>query len=61
MKVSDFKLLATLPEEYDYELYNHNKNLLIVGRLGQHALIHYISNGKLSPISFQDYVENIDG
>lgn len=34
MKVNDFKLLATLPEEYDYELFPQLEGrILIIGRL----------------------------
>jgi len=50
MKVSDFNLLSTLPEEYDYELFNDNK--MVIGKQHQTIIGFLIKDNKLLPITF---------
>lgn len=56
MKVSDFKLLATLPDGYDYRIYPHaNNDLLIVGNKGSNYIFYVIATNKLFPLSINNY------
>lgn len=59
MKVSDFKLLATLPEEYEYEILGHYKDphLVIIGYKGREIIGRWIMLDGLRPIIFQGSVD----
>jgi hypothetical protein len=52
MKVSDFKLLSTLPEEYDYDLFTINNEQTVIGKQHQTIIGFIIRNNKLVPINF---------
>lgn len=47
MKTSDFELLATLPPDYDYQIFNFGKEKLIVGIKNQQSIIFGLWEGKL--------------
>lgn len=54
MKVSDFRLIATLPDSYDYELFNDGKgHIMVLGKTGQEVIGFRIINEELRPISFE--------
>ena len=53
MKVSDFKLLSTLPDQYDYELFTHQSELMVIGKIHQTIVGFFIKDNKLVPINFE--------
>lgn len=54
MKVSDFKLLATLPDEYNYSILEVREGIpMILGINHQTAIAFRIINGELRPVSFE--------
>jgi len=52
MKVSDFKLLSTLPEEYDYELFKLNNETMAFGTLHQTVIGFVIRDNRLISVNF---------
>ncbi len=52
MKASDFKLLSTLPDEYDYELFTLNNEPAVIGKRHQTIIGFMIRADKLVPINF---------
>jgi len=58
MKVNDFKLLATLPEEYDYEIFPQGDHQLIIGK--KHATIvgFLLVNEKLHSVKFDERTQD---
>lgn len=54
MKVSDFKLLAELPEEYDYEIFTQGfDGYLIIGKL-HHTIIGFLlKENQLNQVQFE--------
>lgn len=59
MKVSDFKLLSTLPELYDYSLFeDHNGSTMVIGKNHQNVIGFRIINDKLRPIRFEPIPES---
>lgn len=53
MKVSDFKLLSTLPEEFDYELFFHSESSIwVIGKSGQSVVSFLLKDSKFLPINF---------
>ena len=52
MKPSQFKLLATLPEGFDYEIMTFNGHKAVVGKNGQSIIGFFIREDKLVPIDF---------
>lgn len=54
MKVSDFKLLVTLPELYDYSIFEDGDNrMMVIGKNHQTVIGFRIINDELRPIKFQ--------
>ena len=58
MKVSDFKLLTTLPEEYDYEFFTLNNRQAVIGKQHQTIIGFYIHENKLTTINFSSEPTN---
>ncbi len=55
MKISDFKLLCELPEEYEYEVFPHLEgNYLVIGKKDRTIIGFYMRDKKLIPISMTD-------
>jgi len=54
MKVNDFKLLATLPEEYDYEIFKQPEGLLVIGRCFSTIIAFTISNDKIYTLEIKE-------
>lgn len=54
MKVSDFKLLSTLPEEYDYQIFEHGNNgdILVIGKQNQNIIGFLVHENELKLIKF---------
>ena len=53
MKVDDFRLIATLPDQYDYELFNDGQgNIMILGKNGREVIGWRIIKDELRPIDF---------
>jgi hypothetical protein len=51
MKVNDFKLLATLPEEYDYEIFPQQGGIiLVIGKQHQVIIGFLVHENELKPI-----------
>lgn len=54
MKVSEFSLLATLPNEYDYSIFeDFNGSTMIIGKNHQTIIGFRIIDDKLHPIKFE--------
>jgi hypothetical protein len=53
MTVDDFKLLSTLPEKYDYDIFTHGDGLMVIGKCFQTIIGFYIREDKLVPIRFE--------
>lgn len=54
MKVSDFKLLTTLPDGYDYSIVeDNNNNILILGKNYQTVIGLRIIKNELRPVVFE--------
>lgn len=52
MKASDFKLLATLPDLYEYTIFeDHNEEVMVVGKNYQSVIVYKIINDELRPIN----------
>lgn len=59
MKVSDFQLLATLPDLYDYSLFeDHNGNTMVIGKNHQTVIGFRIIKDELLPIRFEAVPES---
>lgn len=54
MKIKDFRLIATLPDSYDYELFNDGKgNIMVLGKNGQEVIGFRIIDDELRSIRFE--------
>ena len=61
MKTSDFKLIATLPDAYDYEFFNDgNGNIMILGKNGREVIGWRIVKNELIPIDFNLFQNRMD-
>jgi hypothetical protein len=58
MKVSDFKLLATMPDEYDYETFNWDGCVTAIGKKHQTIIGFRIENNELIQIRFENKKED---
>ena len=59
MKASDFKLLATLPDLYDYSIFeDHNGSTMVIGKNHQSVIGFRIIEDKLRPIRFEAVPES---
>jgi len=55
MKISDFKLLCELPEEYEYEIFTQSEgNYLVIGKKDSAIIGFYMQDKKLIPIPMVD-------
>ena len=59
MKVSDFKLLSTLPEKYDYRIWESNNSILIMGINKNEVIGYRFENAELKQIYFE-YQKDIE-
>jgi hypothetical protein len=57
MKVSDFKLFATLPDGWEYEIFTFNNDLIVIGRNGSHIIGFKIEDDKLVQLQFENRLE----
>lgn len=54
MKVNDFKLLSTLPVEFDYELFPQGEDgILVIGKQHQTIIGFLMKNNELSQVRFE--------
>ncbi len=53
MKPKQFKLLTTLPEDYDYELFKLNDEPIVIGKQQESIIGFFIKEDKLVPIDFE--------
>jgi hypothetical protein len=50
MKVRDFKVIATLPEEYEYRLFEQDDGILVIGAQHQSVIAFRVKDGELLPL-----------
>jgi len=60
MKLTQLKLLSTLPDGYDYDFIRVNNRDVIIGKKYQEIIAYYLLENALDPITFKMNESNIE-